>query len=125
MMFYTSVTGWILYYFVSFLSGKMTGISNAQSGKLFSGMLGNTGIMVLFMAIVVVLGFLILSFGVQKGVERITKYMMIVLLFLIIILAIHSFTLSGAKEGLSFYLKPIHNLPLHPPPPKQVRWCPP
>lgn len=106
MMFYTSVTGWILYYFVSFLSGKMTGITNAQSEKLFSNMLSNTDVMVGFMAIVVVLGFVILSFGLQKGVERITKYMMIALLFLIIVLAIHSFTLSGAKEGLTFYLKP-------------------
>jgi len=106
MMFYTSVTGWILYYFVSFLSGKMTDITNEASGQLFSGMLGNTGVMIGYMAVVVVLGFLILSFGLQKGVERITKYMMIALLLLIITLAVHSFTLSGAKEGLSFYLKP-------------------
>lgn len=106
MMFYTSVTGWILYYFVSFLSGKMTGISNAASSKLYGNMLSNTEIMLIFMAIVVALGFLILSFGLQKGVERVTKYMMIALLFLIIVLAFHSFTLDGAKEGLTFYLKP-------------------
>ena len=58
------------------------------------------------MAIVVVLGFLILSFGLQKGVERVTKYMMLALFALMITLAIHSFTLPGAKEGLTFYLKP-------------------
>ena len=106
MMFYTSVAGWILYYFVSFLKGDMTGITNEHSQELFGNMLSNPYIMVGFMAIVVVLGFVILSFGLQKGVERITKYMMICLLFLMIILAIHSFTLSGAKQGLAFYLKP-------------------
>ncbi len=106
MMFYTSVTGWILNYFVKFTSGDMTNITNEQSAQMFDNMLSNPYIMVGFMAIVVVLGFLILSFGLQKGVERITKYMMIILLLLMVILAINSFTLDGAKEGLTFYLKP-------------------
>ncbi|MBE6757557.1 MAG: sodium-dependent transporter [Ruminococcaceae bacterium] len=106
MMFYTSVTGWILYYFVSFLSGNMTGITNEASEKLFGGMLANPAVMVGFMALVVVLGFAVLSFGLQKGVERITKYMMIVLLLLMVVLAVHGFTLSGAREGLRFYLRP-------------------
>lgn len=106
MMFYTSVSGWILYYFVSFLKGDMTGISNTASENLFSDMLGSPAIMVGFTALVVVVGFLVLSFGVQKGLERVTKYMMIALLFLMVVLAIHSFTLDGAKEGLSFYLMP-------------------
>ncbi len=106
MMFYTSVTGWILYYFVQFLAGNMTGISNEASGQLFGNMLSNPGIMVGFMAVVVVMGFLILSFGLQKGVEGVTKPMMIALFCLMIILAINSFTLEGAKEGLNFYLKP-------------------
>ncbi len=106
VMFYTSVSGWILYYFISFLKGDMTGITNDASAKLFDSMLQSPLTTVGFMAIVVVLGFLILSFGVQKGVERVTKYMMIVLLGLMIVLAINSFTLDGAKEGLTFYLKP-------------------
>ncbi len=106
MMFYTSVTGWIFHYFISFLSGKMTGITNEASSQLFGNMLSSPTITVGFMALVVVLGFLILSFGLQKGVERITKYMMVALLVLMIILAINSFTLSGAAEGLTFYLKP-------------------
>ncbi len=106
MMFYTSVTGWILYYFVSFLKGDMTGITNEASAALFGGMLSSPSIMVGFMVVVVILGFLILSFGLQNGVERVTKYMMIALLLLMIILAINSVTLEGAKEGLSFYLKP-------------------
>ncbi len=106
VMFYTSVSGWILYYFISFLKGDMTGISNEASAKLFDSMLESPQITVGFMAIVVVFGFVILSFGVQKGVERVTKYMMIVLLALMVVLAINSFTLEGAKEGLAFYLKP-------------------
>lgn len=106
MMFYTSVTGWILYYFVSFLKGDMTSITNEASAALFGNMQADPLIMVGFMAIVVVLGFVILSFGLQKGVERITKYMMLALLGLMLILAVHSFTLDGASEGLTFYLKP-------------------
>jgi len=106
MMFYTSVTGWILFYFVKFVSGGMTGITDEQSSEQFSNMLSDPAIMVGFMAIVVVIGFLILSFGLQKGVERVTKYMMIVLLILMITVACYSFTLDGAREGLSFYLYP-------------------
>ncbi len=106
MMFYTSVTGWILHYFTSFLSGRMTGITDEASSKLFGNMMGDPAITVGFMAIVVVLGFLVLSFGLQKGVERVTKVMMIALLLLMIVLMINSFTLPGAKEGLTFYLMP-------------------
>ncbi len=106
MMFYTSVAGWILYYFVSFLGGNMTGISESASAVLFTNMQNDVGITAGFMAIVVVLAFVILSFGLQNGVERVTKYMMIILLGLMVVLAINSFTLDGAKEGLNFYLKP-------------------
>ncbi len=106
VMFYTSVAGWILYYFISFIKGDMTGISNEASAKLFGNMLESPLVTVGYMAIVVVLGFVILSFGVQKGVERVSKYMMIVLLLLMVVLAVNSFTLDGAKEGLTFYLKP-------------------
>ena len=97
MMFYSSVAGWILYYFVSFISGNMTGITNEQSQSLFGSMLSSPAVTVGFMAIVVVLGFLILSVGLQNGVERVTKYMMILLLLLMVVLAVNSFTLPGAK----------------------------
>ena len=106
MMFYTVVTGWMFHYFIGFISGRMTGISNEASGQLFGNMLSSPYTTVGFMALVVVVGFLVLSFGLQKGVERITKYMMVALLALMIILAINSCTLDGAKDGLSFYLKP-------------------
>ncbi len=106
MMFYTSVTGWIVYFFVKFLKGDMTGITDQQSSALFGEMLSSPAVTVGFMAVVVVLGFLILSFGLQKGVERVTKYMMSALVVLMVVLAINSFTLEGAKEGLKFYLMP-------------------
>lgn len=106
MMFYTSVAGWILYYFIKFLSGSMTGLTPEAVDGVFSGMMASPAIMVGFMALVVVLGFAVLSLGLQGGVERVTKYMMLALLGLIAVLAIHSFTLSGAAEGLRFYLLP-------------------
>ena len=106
MMFYTSVSGWILYYFVKSLSGSMTGLTPEAVDGVFSGMMGSPAIMVGFMALVVVLGFAVLSLGLQGGVERVTKYMMLALLGLMAVLAIHSFTLSGAAEGLRFYLLP-------------------
>lgn len=109
MMFYSSVAGWILYYFISFVKGDMTNISNAQSEALFGNMLSNVPVMIGYMAIVVIVGFAILCFSLQKGLERITKYMMVLLLALMIILAIRGFWLDGAKEGLIFYLKPDLN----------------
>ncbi len=106
MMFYTSVTGWMLYYFVKFIKGDMTGLPADVAAKQFGNMLENPWVMVGFMAIVVILGFLILSFGLQKGVERVTKYMMLALFALMILLVVNSFTLGGTREGLTFYLKP-------------------
>ncbi|MBP3428209.1 MAG: sodium-dependent transporter [Clostridia bacterium] len=99
MSFYTVVAGWILYYFVSFLTGK-----TAELG--FVPMISDPGINMLYMGIVVVVGFLVLSFNLQGGLERVTKYMMVALLLLMVVLAINSATLPGAKEGLTFYLLP-------------------
>ena len=99
MSFYTVVSGWILYYFVSFLSGKTADLG-------FVSMITNPGLNMLYMGIVVVLGFFILSFNLQGGLERVTKYMMVALLLLMVVLAVNSATLSGAKEGLTFYLLP-------------------
>ena len=106
MMFYTSVAGWILYYFVKFVKGDMTGITDSAASQLFGNMLSNTAVMVGFMALVVVMGFTVLCFSLQKGLEKITKYMMVLLLVLMVVLAVRGFWLDGAKEGLSFYLKP-------------------
>ncbi len=111
MMFYTSVTGWMLQYFVYMLSGKFDNVPQNVTqteyvSGVFSDMLSNPSMLILFMGIVVVVGFLVGSFNLQKALEKVTKVMMDALLGLIIVLAIHSFTLDGAKEGLSFYLLP-------------------
>ena len=99
MAFYTVVSGWLLYYFIRFLTGKTEGLG-------FVTMITNPSVNMIYMAIVVVVGFLVLSFKMAKGLERITKYMMILLLILMVILAVKSALLPGAKEGLSFYLLP-------------------
>ena len=99
MAFYTVVTGWIINYFVRFLTGQTADIG-------FVSMIRNPGLNVTYLAITVVLAFGILCFHLQGGLERITKVMMTLLLVLMIVLAIHSFTLSGAKKGLAFYLVP-------------------
>ena len=99
MSFYTVVSGWMLYYFYKFLTGQ-----NADLG--FGAMISNPSINLGFLAIVVVLGFLVLSFKLQGGLERVTKYMMVLLLMLMVVLAVNSFNMEGAAEGLKFYLLP-------------------
>ena len=99
MSFYTVVSGWILYYFCSFAMGNTTDLG-------FVNMISNPGVNVTYMLIVVALGFAILCFNLQGGLERVTKYMMVALLGLMIVLAVNSATMSGAKEGLTFYLLP-------------------
>ena len=99
MAFYTVVTGWMINYFVKFLIGR-----NADIG--FVSMIQNPGINVLYLAIAVALGFGLLCFNLQGGLERVTKYMMSALLVLMVVLAIRSCTLPGAAEGLKFYLLP-------------------
>ena len=99
MMFYTVVSGWMIYYFVNFLTGNGASL---EFGKMLSSPSINVG----YMAIVVVLGFAVLAYGLQGGLERITKYMMVALFVLMAVLTVHSFTLDGAGRGLSFYLVP-------------------
>lgn len=106
MMYYTTVAGWMLDYFWKFLTGTFQGMSTENIASVFTDMLADPIEMTIFMAIVVVTGFLILSFGVQSGLERVNKCMMLGLLALIVILAIHSITLPGVGDGLRFYLLP-------------------
>ncbi len=106
MMFYTTVTGWMLHYFYLTATGSFSGADVSLVSEEFPKMLSQPSIMVLWMVIVVVAGFSICSFGIQKGVEKITKFMMIALLALIVILAVNSLTLKGGMEGLKFYLLP-------------------
>lgn len=107
MMYYTTVSGWMISYCVKFVTGTFrSGMSTADTSAVFSFLLSSPLQMGFFMILTVVAGFLICSKGLQDGLEKLSKIMMIALLFLIIILAAHSLTLSGASEGLSFYLIP-------------------
>ena len=99
MAFYTVVSGWIIYYFVKFLTGDTASLG-------FQKMISTPSINVIFLFVTVVIAFSILRFDLQGGLERVTKYIMSALLVLMLVLAIHSITLSGAAEGLTFYLKP-------------------
>lgn len=99
MAFYSVVTGWMIYYFYRFITGNYADLG-------FVSMITNPGVNVLFLAIAVVMGFFVLSFNLQGGLERVTKYMMVALFGLMLVLAIRSMTLSGAAEGLKFYLLP-------------------
>ena len=106
MMYYTTVAGWMLGYFYKFLTGTFSGMATDAVDGVFGGMLGSAGEMTIYMAIIVLAGFLVCSFGLQKGLERISKWMMLALLVLIVVLAVHSCTLPGAIEGVKFYLLP-------------------
>ncbi|MDD6188001.1 MAG: sodium-dependent transporter [Clostridiales bacterium] len=106
MMYYTTVSGWMLGYFFKFACGTFSGISTDAVDGVFSAMLSSPGEMILWMAITVVGGLVVCSFGLQKGLERISKFMMLGLLLLIIVLAVNSITLDNAAEGLKFYLLP-------------------
>lgn len=99
MSFYTVVTGWMIYYFVQFLTGNNAGLG-------FVPMITNPGVNMTYLVIAIVLGFGILCFNLQGGLERVTKYMMVALLLLMIVLAVHSATLPGSADGYKFYLLP-------------------
>ena len=106
MMYYTTVSGWMLGYFFKFAAGTFTGLQGDAIDGVFGAMLGSPGEMTAWMVLTVLAGFLVVSFGLQKGLERITKVMMLGLLGLILVLAVHSLTLEGAAEGVKFYLLP-------------------
>ena len=106
MMYYTTVSGWMLGYFFKFAAGTFTGLEGAAVDGVFTAMRSNVGEMTGWMAATVLGGFLVCSFGLQKGLERITKVMMLGLLGLIALLAVHSLTLPGGMEGVKFYLLP-------------------
>ena len=107
MMYYTTVSGWMTSYFYKFATGSFeSGMTSEQVGGVFNELQSNPLEMVIWMAIITVLGFLVCSRGIQKGIEKVSKVTMIALLILILVLAGNSLFLSGAGEGLSFYLIP-------------------
>ena len=106
MMFYTTVCGWMLHYFYLTATGRFVGATTEQVGAVFGEMLSRPGVMAGCMIAVVVIGFLINSFGLQGGLERVTKVMMIALLAIMVVLAVNSIRTPGSGEGLRFYLIP-------------------
>lgn len=106
MMYYSVVSGWMLDYFVKFLAGSFDTVGAEATGDVFNALLGNPIEMIVFMAVIVVLGFLVCSFGLQNGLERITKVMMVGLLALILILVVNSLLLPNAAKGVIYYLVP-------------------
>ncbi len=106
MMFYTTIAGWMLAYFFFMVKGDLAGLTPDQVGGYFGGFLGQPGALVFWMLLAVVLGFIVCSIGLQKGVEKVTKLMMGGLFIILIILVFRSVTLPGAGKGLAFYLMP-------------------
>lgn len=109
MMFYTTVCGWMIQYFVNTASGKFEGADTAMINEMFGNMLADPVSMIIYMGIAVIVGILVCSIGVQKGLERVTKVMMLALLAIMVILAINSIFMDGGAEGLAFYLIPDLN----------------
>lgn len=106
MMFYTSVSGWMLNYFIKMAQGTFEGVDPEGVAAIFGGMLSNVPESIIYMSIVVLFGFFICSFKLQSGVERVAKVMMLLLLGIMVVLAINSCFLPGGEDGLKFYLMP-------------------
>ncbi len=106
MMFYTTIAGWLVYYCLKMITGDFVGLDAGGVAAEFSEMLANPVLMTGFMILCVVICFGICAMGLQNGVEKITKVMMVSLLFLMIVLAVNSVRMEGGGPGLEFYLKP-------------------
>ena len=109
MMFYTTIAGWMLAYFYKMLKGQFVGLDTQQVTQVFTDLIANPIEMTVWMVITTVICFGICSLGLQEGVEKVTKSMMVLLLIIIVVLAIKSMTLPNAEEGLKFYLMPDTN----------------
>ena len=109
MMFYTTVAGWLFLYFVKMAAGDFAGLDADGVAGEFNAMLSNPSLMIGFMILCVVFCFSVCAMGLQGGVEKITKLMMVSLLVLMVVLAINSVRMEGSRPGLEFYLKPDFN----------------
>ena len=106
MMYYTTISGWMFYYFYKMLTGAFAGLTPQQVGAVLGDLLTQPGTMAALLVFVVLLGFFVCYLGVQAGVERITKVMMTALLLLMVVLAVNSLLLPGSEAGLRYYLYP-------------------
>lgn len=106
MMFYTTVAGWMVRYFVSTATGELSGLDSEGVSAQFGSMLSDAPMMILYMAIVIAAAVIVCSIGLKNGLERVTKVMMLALLAIMVLLAINSFFVPGGEKGLAFYLMP-------------------
>ncbi len=106
MMFYTTVGGWMMYYCYRSIKGEFVGATSDMVAAGFSDMLGNVPVMTFWTVLICIVGFAVCYFGIQKGIERVSKVMMSALLLIMVALAVHSVFLKGAGEGIRFYLVP-------------------
>ena len=106
MMFYTTVGGWMMYYCYRSIKGEFVGASSDTVAEGFTDMLGNVPVMTFWTVLICVVGFAVCYFGIQKGIERVSKVMMSALLLIMVVLVIHSIFLEGAEDGIRFYLVP-------------------
>ena len=106
MSFYTVITGWIVKYAFSSAMGEFSGLDATGISEFFASMSGDPAVTVGFMVIVVIIGFGVCSLGLRRGLEKVTKWMMLALLAIMVILVAYAFTMPGAAEGLRFYLIP-------------------
>lgn len=106
MMFYTTVGGWMIYYCYRSIMGEFAGASAEKVSAGFSDMLGSAPVMAFWTVLICVVGFAVCQFGIQKGIERVSKIMMSLLMVIMLVLAVHSIFLKGAGEGIRFYLVP-------------------
>lgn len=106
MMFYTTVAGWMVRYFVSTAAGDLSGLDASEISQKFNQMLSDAPMMILYMGIVIAAAVLVCSIGLKNGLERVTKVMMLALLGIMVILAINSFFMPGGEQGIAFYLMP-------------------
>ena len=109
MMFYTTVAGWMVRYFVSTATGELSGLDSEGVSAQFGSMLSDAPMMILYMAIVIAAAVIVCSIGLKNGLERVTKVMMLALLAIMVLLAINSFFVPGGEKGLAFYLMPDIN----------------
>ncbi len=106
MMFYTMVSGWMLYYAYRYVTGDLMGLTPAEVEGAFGGMVSSPGTLTLWMFIALTVSCVVCLGGLQKGIEKITKVMMLILIVLMVALAVNSLFLEGAGEGIKFYLVP-------------------
>ena len=109
MMFYTTVAGWMLYYFFAMVKNDLSGLTPEQTGAFFGSMLGKPDVMITWMLVTVAIGFIVCAGGLRNGVERVAKIMMSFLFVIMLVLVVRSVTLPGASKGIAFYLKPDFN----------------